>query len=218
MTKNELIEENLGRNCIVLSRHNHFLFQGKLTGFHSGAQQIELTWNQFSPPPWGSIAPDRRLKLIVRESGTSSHLVVIEGCVARVMKENLIMDLETAFLKEESRDSYRQAVMKSCLIRVPEDEKSSQICTVVDISASGVGLIAREQYEVDQELELRDLRLCSGRPIHSVTCVVRHKREVAGKGYFYGCQFSDLTVDQEDALYCDIFAMQADELRRKREH
>ena len=217
MTRDDLITNHLGRSCIVHSQQNQFLFQGKITGFDSDEQQIELTWNQFSPPPWGSIVPDRKLKLILRDHGASSRLVVIEGCVARVMKENLIMDLETAFSKEEDRDSYRQTVAKTCVINLPGNQNPGLTCTVVDISASGVGLIAEEQYEIDQQLELKDLRLCSGRPIHSVTCAVRRKREMPGKGYFYGCQFSDLTIDQEDALYCDIFAMQADELRRKRE-
>lgn len=217
LTRDDLIADNLGKRCIVLSHQNNFLFQGEMTGFDSDEQQIEVTWNQLSPPPWGAIVPDRKLKLTLKDSGSSGALIVVEGCVARVMKDNLILDLESVFSKKEDRSCFRQLVMKSGAISLPEEDGPGHPCTIVDISAGGVGLTTQGQYDIGQLLLVKNLRLRDGGHIHSVTCAVRRKREEPGKGFFYGCAFSGLTMDQEDALYADLFAMQASDLRRKRD-
>ena len=176
-----------------------------------------MAWNQSSPPPWGSIVPDRKLKLIIGNSGSNGQLTVVEGCVARVMKDHLLVDVETAISKQEDRVSFRQPVMKGAVIRLSGDEGPGDTCTIVDISASGIGLISRQAYEIGTKLEIKNLQLRDGGPIHSVFCELRRSREQSEKGYFYGCQFCDLTTDQEDALYGDLFTMQAQELRRRRE-
>lgn len=215
MTKDDLIANTLGKKCIVRSHQNKFLFQGKITAYDSPRQQVELVWDQSTPPPTGSIRLDVELKMIINDLRASSQLIVVEGCVAGIKKYSLMVDAENVFSKQEDRDSFRQPVKKSAVLCLPGAGDS--MCTVQDISAGGVGLITQEDYEIGTRIGIKDLQLRSGRPAHSVFCIIKRRLEVPGRGFFYGCQFCELTTEQEDMLYCDLFALQADELHRKRD-
>ena len=71
-------------------------------------------------------------------------------------------------------------------------------------------------FRIGDILELTRQRFRVRGPEHTVKCKVVRMRGLAEGGYFYGCQFVELTQEEENRLYQDMFALQAAEMYKQR--
>ena len=84
---------------------------------------------------------------------------------------------------------------------------------LVDISLGGVLFKSKREYRIGEQLTIRIPILGSTTAFH---CIVRRHVEF-DKGYLgCGCEFTELTMLQEDQLYKFMLKKQNDQLKRVR--
>ena len=118
--------------------------------------------------------------------------------------------------KEESRHYFRQTVMEPSPVSFVNNKAAGHPCTVVDISGAGIAIQSKSIYEVGDHLWFYNQTFHKGGAVHNVRCQVVRKHKLENHQYFYGCQFVDLKLDEEENLFRDIFALQAADRRAHR--
>ena len=217
MTKDDFIRCAVGLRCTVLSKENQFLFLGTVAEFDEENDTIRLEDYQGEEMPRMGVYQGMGLKVAARLTSGRGEVILIEGKVLYSMRQYLIVQPVVAVLKEEARGNFRQNVLKSAQIAEVNRQKVKHDCVVVDISATGIAVRGRNEYQVGDLLRLSDQKFRREGPDHTVECrIVRMQKQNDGI-FFYGCQFENLTGEEERKLYQDMFAIQAEELRQRHE-
>lgn len=213
LKKGSLLKEVTGKRCTVFSHHNQFLFLGKLSSH--GDHQDHLVLERYDGDEMeGFLVASTPLKLHVPLNNDT--LGVVEGQVSQWSREFLVLDVFTAVKKNESRAYFRQNVGQAGSVEWVNGEKTGHRCTVVDISATGVAITCRQDYEVGDLLEFSHQRFRPGGPEHQLKCRVARKGPTQEDLRFYGCQWVELSPKAEEKLFQEVFAIQAAELQKKR--
>ena len=118
------------------------------------------------------------------------------------------------------RDNFRQPIRGEATVAYMRGKHMAKhirntVGQIMDISVGGVRLRTKAEYDVNDELELRDFRIASSER-YTIKCSVQWKKEGITANT-YGCQFYGLTSRMENALYREIRQAEAQEIRKRRE-
>ena len=193
----DFIECAVDLRCTVLTKDNQFLFVGRITHYDPETDMIRLVDYERRLIPRNSAPEGSTVKLFIKLTQNKGELILIEGKVVKSMSLFLMIQAVQAVSKvnEEPRE-------------VP--------CTILNVSATGIALQSPGLFQIGDILELTRQRFRVRGPEHTVKCKVVRMRGLAEGGYFYGCQFVELTQEEENRLYQDMFALQAAEMYKQR--
>lgn len=89
-------------------------------------------------------------------------------------------------------------------------------CELIDISQGGIQLRCQEYFPVGSGVSVSHVQLMEDQESFQFTCMVRWVRRVSGGQWRYGLEFTDLSNTTRDALVSSIFALQRQEINRRR--
>lgn len=216
MTMKDFIECAVDLRCTVLTKDNQFLFVGRITHYDPETDMIRLVDYERRQIPRNSAPEGSVVKLFIRLTQNKGELILIEGKVVKSMSLFLMIQAVQAVIKEEARDNYRQNIMRPAALSKVNEEPREVPCTILNVSATGIALQSPGLFQIGDILELTRQRFRVRGPEHTVKCKVVRMRGLAEGGYFYGCQFVELTQEEENRLYQDMFALQAAEMYKQR--
>lgn len=212
----DFIECAVDLRCTVLTKDNQFLFVGRITHYDPETDMIRLVDYERRQIPRNSAPEGSTVKLFIKLTQNKGELILIEGKVVKSMSLFLMIQAVQAVIKEEARDNYRQNIMRpAALSKVNEEpgrclyhpqcqrhgHRSAEPGTVPDRRHSGADPAAVPGARAGTYCQ--NARWCG--------CAAWQRA-----GYFYGCQFVELTQEEENRLYQDMFALQAAEMYKQR--
>lgn len=199
----------------VMTPENRLLFVGRIEATQEGAVCIRDTNDDTLP----MVLVNKDLKL---RFFTDQGSVVLQGKVCgSTMRMWKVDRLRSAFTHEHRaffRQSISVEVMAQCGKRLARGGPPNVLfpCQVLDISAGGMLLGSKELYAEGDLLLVTDIPLLADAPTFSFNCLVR-RSGVWNKGVIrYGCQFVALTARDQDRLLQAIFAIQREEIRKRK--
>lgn len=216
MTMKDFIECAVDLRCTVLTKDNQFLFVGRITHYDPETDMIRLVDYERRLIPRNSAPEGSTVKLFIKLTQNKGELILIEGKVVKSMSLFLMIQAVQAVIKEEARDNYRQNIMRPAALSKVNEEPREVPCTILNVSATGIALQSPGLFQIGDILELTRQRFRVRGPEHTVKCKVVRMRGLTEGGYFYGCQFVELTQEEENRLYQDMFALQAAEMYKQR--
>ena len=216
MTMKDFIECAVDLRCTVLTKDNQFLFVGRITHYDPETDMIRLVDYERRQILRNSAPEGSVVKLFIRLTQNKGELILIEGKVVKSMSLFLMIQAVQAVIKEEARDNYRQNIMRPAALSKVNEEPREVPCTILNVSATGIALLSPGLFQIGDILELTRQRFRVRGPEHTVKCKVVRMRGLTEGGYFYGCQFVELTQEEENRLYQDMFALQAAEMYKQR--
>ena len=216
MTMKDFIECAVDLRCTVLTKDNQFLFVGRITHYDPETDMIRLVDYELRQILRNSAPEGSVVKLFIRLTQNKGELILIEGKVVKSMSLFLMIQAVQAVIKEEARDNYRQNIMRPAALSKVNEEPREVPCTILNVSATGIALLSPGLFQIGDILELTRQRFRVRGPEHTVKCKVVRMRGLTEGGYFYGCQFVELTQEEENRLYQDMFALQAAEMYKQR--
>lgn len=216
MTMKDFIECAVDLRCTVLTKDNQFLFVGRITHYDPETDMIRLVDYERRQILRNSAPEGSVVKLFIRLTQNKGELILIEGKVVKSMSLFLMIQAVRAVIKEEARDNYRQNIMRPAALSKVNEEPREVPCTILNVSATGIALQSPGLFQIGDILELTRQRFRVRGPEHTVKCKVVRMRGLTEGGYFYGCQFVELTQEEENRLYQDMFALQAAEMYKQR--
>lgn len=217
--QDDLIKDSVGSRCMVLTEDNNFLFAGELTRYDEAqnviwveekiVQQKNASQDVHQP-----VKPGDVLKLHIKV-GNKNRLILIEGTVRQAAKQYFCMLPSSLIEKPDERAYFRQPVMASSLISFVNRNASSAPCMIVDLSATGIALQSNKLYQLGDYLWMYNQAIIPNGALHNLEFLVVRKKTLKDGiyRYFYGCQFVNLSSDEEDKLFSEIFALQNLNLR-----
>lgn len=212
----DFIECAVDLRCTVLTKDNQFLFVGRITHYDPETDMIRLVDYERRLIPRNSAPEGSVVKLFIKLTQNKGELILIEGKVVKSMSLFLMIQAVQAVIKEEARDNYRQNIMRPAALSKVNEEPREVPCTILNVSATGIALQSPGLFQIGDILELTRQRFRVRGPEHTVKCKVVRMRGLTEGGYFYGCQFVELTQEEENRLYQDMFALQAAEMYKQR--
>lgn len=212
----DFIECAVDLRCTVLTKDNQFLFVGRITHYDPETDMIRLVDYERRQILRNSAPEGSVVKLFIRLTQNKGELILIEGKVVKSMSLFLMIQAVQAVIKEEARDNYRQNIMRPAALSKVNEEPREVPCTILNVSATGIALLSPGLFQIGDILELTRQRFRVRGPEHTVKCKVVRMRGLTEGGYFYGCQFVELTQEEENRLYQDMFALQAAEMYKQR--
>ena len=212
----DFIECAVDLRCTVLTKDNQFLFVGRITHYDPETDMIRLVDYERRLIPRNSAPEGSTVKLFIKLTRNKGELILIEGKVVKSMSLFLMIQAVQAVIKEEARDNYRQNIMRPAALSKVNEEPREVPCTILNVSATGIALQSPGLFQIGDILELTRQRFRVRGPEHTVKCRVVRMRGLTEGGYFYGCQFVELTQEEENRLYQDMFALQAAEMYKQR--
>lgn len=200
----------------VLTMENRLTFVGKVESVRNGAVVLREAKGDSLPP----VMYNKEVKLrFFREREN----LVLNGRVCG--STNLIWKvdrLERKFTKEQ-RAFFRQrispdtAALCSRRAGINGPAKKAAPCQVLDVSAGGMLLSSREEYQVNDRLSVTGIYLAQGMEPFSFSCQVRRAGERDMGVTRYGCQFESLSPKEQDRLLRAIFIVQREEIRNQKD-
>lgn len=202
----------------VLSPQNRLLFVGKVESYRGGAMVIrEAKGNNL---PMALYNKPVKLRFFRPVGGNLVLNGKVCGSTALIWK---VDRLEKIFTKEQ-RAFFRQGISTDvegqCARRAYRDRKATpaEPCHVLDISAGGMLITSKAEYEMDDRLAITAVVLTKTEAPFSFSCQVRRVGEPEQDGIRrYGCKFESLSPKEQDRLLRAIFAVQREEIRRQKE-
>lgn len=202
----------------VLSPQNRLLFVGKVESYRSGAMVIrEAKGNDL---PMALYNKEIKLRFFRTVGGN----LVLNGKVCGSTKQIWKVDrLEKMFTKEQ-RAFFRQGISTDvggqCARRafLGRTGTRPEPCQVLDISAGGMLIATKAEYEENDKLSITSVALTKREEPFSFNCQVRRAGAPDESGVRrYGCKFEALPPKEQDRLLRAIFAVQREEIRNQKE-
>lgn len=214
----EWIPRHVGATCMVLAEANQLLFMGRLSHYDpvNTVVRVDVRGGAGSTPCW-ALRPEQRICLHIKQGG-GNQFVALEGTVVNALDDYFFLLPQSLLEKSDEREYFRQPVLEDSVVRVHNGQFVQQPCRIADISATGIAIYSRTQYEIGDRLELQGQQLRPGGPVHYLEFLIVRKseRDNVSLPYSYGCKFVNLSDRTQDALFSDIFALQGTKLRRDR--
>ena len=205
-----------GMTVEVLTLDNRLTFVGKVESYHNGAIVIREAKGNELPP----VLYNKEIKLrFFRERSN----LVIHGKICG--STNLIWKLDRLESKytQEQRAFFRQSISPDtaalCSRRagINGPAKKAAPCQILDVSAGGMLISSREEYEVNDRLSITGIYLAEGLEPFSFSCQVRRVGKPDMGVIRYGCQFEALPPKEQDRLLRAIFVVQREEIRSQKD-
>ena len=199
----------------VMTPENRLLFVGKIEAAQEGAVCIRDSNDDILP----MVLVNRDLKL---RFFTDQGSVVLQGKVCGSTMRMWKVDRLRSVFTHEHRAFFRQSIsveiMAQCGKRLAKGGPPNVLfpCQVLDISAGGMLLSCKEVFGEGDLLLVTDVPLLANAPTFSFNCMVRRSGTWDKGVTRYGCQFVALTARDQDRLLQAIFAIQREEIRRRR--
>lgn len=199
----------------VMTPENRLLFVGKIEAAQEGAVCIRDANDDMLP----MVLVNKDLKL---RFFTDQGSIVLQGKVCgSTMRMWKVDRLRSAFTQEHRaffRQSISVEIVAQCGKRTARGGRPNALfpCQVLDISAGGMLLSCREIYAEGDLLLVEDAPLLANAPAFSFNCLVRRSGEWKKGVVRYGCQFVALTARDQDRLLQAIFAIQREEIRKRK--
>lgn len=199
----------------VMTPDNRLLYVGRVNTVFDNAVSIREINDDILP----MVLVNKEVKL--RFFREQDNLVLQGQVCGSTMKMWKIDRMKSAFTREQ-RAFFRQSISvdveAQCGKRTGAGgpAKVTFPCRVVDISAGGMLISSRETFTLGDRLHVTDIRLVASEPAFAFNCQVR-RAGVWKKGVFrYGCQFESLSLKEQDRLLRAIFAVQREEIRKRK--
>lgn len=207
-----------GMTVEVLTVKNRLTFMGRVESYKNGAVIIREANGDTLP----MVLYNKEIKL--RFFFNRKNLV-LNGKICGSTKYIWKVDrLESAFSKEQ-RAFFRQRIsLKTpalCARRSSAgvEAKRAAPCELLDISAGGLLLTSREEYQEGNRLSITGVYLVEKEEPFAFRCLVRRvgeEKEENGS-IRYGCQYESIAPREQDRLLSAIFTLQREEIRRQKE-
>lgn len=194
----------------VMTPGNSLIFAGRVYTVFSGAVSIREINDESLP----MALVDKPLKLgFFRER---DKLVLRGKLCGSTMKMWKVDRLENAFTQEQ-RTFFRQSISVelAAQCRRPTDPGTFP-CQVLDISAGGMLISGKEEFKEGERLCISDVPLAANEPSFTFDCQIRRATRWKKDIFRYGCQFESLSPKDQDRLLRAIFAIQREEIRKRR--
>lgn len=193
----------------VMTPENRLLFAGRVYTIFDGAVSIRELNDEKLP----MALTDKPVKLgFFRER---DKLVLRGKVCGSTLKMWKVDRLEKAFTQEQ-RSFFRQSTGVDLSAQCGRPGQPASPCQVLDVSAGGMLISSSEEFKEGERLTIMDVPLSAGEPPFTFDCLIR-RASVWKKDIFrYGCQFESLSPKDQDRLLRAIFALQREEIRRRR--
>lgn len=193
----------------VMTPENRLLFAGRVYTIFDGAVSIRELNDESLP----MALADKPVKLgFFRER---DKLVLRGKVCGSTLKMWKVDRLENAFTQEQ-RSFFRQSTGVDLSAQCGRPGQPSCPCQVLDVSAGGMLISCSEEFQEGERLAVTGVPLSDGDPPFAFDCLIR-RASVWKKDIFrYGCQFESLSPKDQDRLLRAIFALQREEIRRRR--
>lgn len=193
----------------VMTPANRLLFAGRVYTIFDGAVSIRELNDEKLP----MALTDKPVKLgFFRER---DKLVLRGKVCGSTMKMWKVDRLENAFTQEQ-RSFFRQSTGVNLSAQCGRPDQPACPCQVLDISAGGMLISSSEEFKEGERLTIANVPLSPGEPPFNFDCLIRRASVWKKDVFRYGCQFESLTPKDQDRLLRAIFALQREEIRRRR--
>ena len=200
-----------GMRVEVTTPENHLLFVGRLKIYGAGVLEVRCE-------PEGQ-APQAMYKQAVKIRGfqKNAQAFSLNGTVCRSCEDFWHIENLQFLQSRDHRDFFRQhAELKGTVIPNQRYREQEQLpCVVQDISASGVRLTVKKEFEVGSVF-LMELTVVSEEAPFAFTCQVEWRNQ-RRRDFEYGCHFQNLPEKEQERLLQAIFALQRKILQSKRD-
>lgn len=205
-----------GMTVEVLTLDNRLTFVGKVDRFSGRAIVIRESRGGELPP----VLYNKEIKLrffLGQDSlvvhgkicGSSRTIWKLDRLESRSAKE------QRAFFRQRMSPNVKAVCTKMNGSELQRGEALS--CQILDVSAGGLLMSSHTRYEVNDHLQITDLRLAQGMEPFTFNCQVRRVREWEMGQIRYGCQFDTLPLKEQDRLLRAIFIVQRESIRTQKE-
>lgn len=213
-------KDYVGALCRVLNHDNECYYVGRIESFDASSDELRITAHRSDHI--AKIAQyDAPVKIQIQ---SSSHITMLYALVKKQAKDFWCVELVRTVQCQDQRDGFRQVIKGTAFVRREGDSDAERIpCSLVDISLTGICFRCKQPFVERDLIVLSDVRLYP-KATHSYTfhCMVRRTftepgededapKHPASQETFYGCAFLPLSVEEQDQLYQDIFALQRQE-------
>lgn len=214
----DLLQDSVGTRCMILSKDNELLFFGEIAYCDVVNKTIRINGDSASARQF--VKPDDWVKLNLKQGDRNPHFLLVEGEVAQVINNYFVLEVKLIIEKSEEREYFRQSVLVKSVISVVNGKYAGHPCVLVDVSATGIAFQSNETYQIGDRLWIKNQKIRDGGANHNLEFLVVRQQDLKTGPYrhFYGCKFENLSTDAQDRLCCDIFALQAAQLRSARKN
>lgn len=198
----------------VLTLNNQLTFVGKVERYSSSGTVTIRESSGLELPP---VLYNKEIKLRFFQG---EKTLVLHGKICGSTQWMWKLDqLENKFVTEK-RAFFRQhvstATPASCTHRMGK-KKGTAPCKILDVSAGGLLISSREEYENGEELSINNASIVEEVEPFSFQCKVRRVGEKEVGVRPYGCQFTSLPPKEQDRLLRAIFIAQRKEIQSQKE-
>ena len=193
----------------VMTPENRLLFPGRVYTIFDGAVSIRELNDEKLP----MALTDKPVKLgFFRER---DKLVLRGKVCSSTLKMWKVDRLENAFTQEQ-RSYFRQSTGVNLSAQCGRPDQPACPCQVLDVSAGGMLISSAEEFKEGERLCVTDVPLSANELPFTFDCLIR-RASIWKPGVFrYGCQFESLSPKDQDRLLRAIFAIQREEIRKRR--
>lgn len=200
----------------VTSQENRLLCTGLVNRLAGGALYIRSSTGAQLPVLVVNL--DVKLRFLTERGG-----VMLQGKVGGSTASVLKVDRLKPIAVKEQRAFFRQSIsvrvggwctkLSEGGTPVPE---SRHVCRVLDISAGGMLVSSEVTHLEGEHLLISDIKMLPQEEPLSFYCLVRRVSQWDKGEFRFGCQFERLGAKDQDRLLQVIFAVQREELRRRK--
>ncbi len=211
-----ILQNSVGMRCTVLSKANTFIVQGSIASFEPKGQILQVKNHSGNRALWTYIAPDMTLKIQIKSPTQKGKLTVIDCIVTKATGDAILVHPQALLVTEESRNFFRQNVMRPTFITTVNNATAMHPCVILDISATGIAIQSKKKYSVGDILSVFHQQFRDNGPFYDLSFEVARTSPLERNYTLYGCQFINLSETEENNLCSDIFSLQAVELSTDR--
>ena len=203
----EELELYSGMRVEVTTAEGQLLFVAKLLGLRGSQGEL----HQYSQTE----AAQAEGPLPVRIRGYSDHerkAVYLEGVISPLPNKVWQVEELTLIKIENARAFFRLDTNLDATATVFGGLSAGERpCKLLNISVGGAGIGSEYQYQMGDKFLLK-VKLLEDRPVSAMYCQVLRVIEKENAPFEYGCQFLELTEEDQEKITQNIFAAQ----RKKR--
>lgn len=200
-----------GMKVEVTTLDEELLFVAKLHGLRGNTAELhqysEADISQESEP------------IHVRIRGYSDHerkAVYMEGVISPLPKHIWQVEELTVTKTGNDRAFFRLSTNLDATVTMFSGlEMGERPCKLLNISVGGAGISSEYRYHKNDKFLLK-VQLLEDRPESAIFCQVLRVVEKDESRFEYGCQFLEMTEEDQEKITQNIFAAQLEERRRRK--
>lgn len=142
-------------------------------------------------------------------------LIIVSSIIYAIQQQRIKKqrNLKKAEKKENRRDSFRLRVdLKNSIMEVLKigniDVNEFDDCQISDVSAGGAGIVSYYDLPLKQKVYVKLHFYLNNESFSLNGRIVRKVERINKNNYFYGIQFLDLSIPEEERLIKEIVALE----------